>query len=312
MKRTIVLILVLLLFIFGCTKVPEKVDKSPKQVITDGIKKITDISIIENNKTETVCTPPQKTCLDTQTVTAYQCENNKLKTIQTPCPAAYECRGGTCTEKVQPVVKACEDTDGKNSATPGKTTANGKTYEDSCNAIEMVKEYYCEGGKLQNLLTNCPSGTTCQNGACKEAPSYCKETDDGINSTKYGEVTIEKGNIFELYKDNCINVTTIREYYCEDNRVQNKPIDCDSGASCKNEVCGRIDYCTDTDSGINSIIKGVVTVLERRETEQYSNNFNDQCMNQSTLLEYYCLGNKLAFGEMPCKGGCDNGRCFRE
>ena len=312
MKHVFISILIISLFIFGCTKVPEKTDAKPMVTIEKGIEKMENIPGVEKHAPEPPCIAPQNTCLDEKTILNYSCENNKLKTIQTSCPEGNVCKEGSCILKIPEIKSGCEDTDGVDTTIQGTTTYQGKTYQDSCNSLSIVKEYYCKGEKLENSLKTCLSGTTCQQGACKEAPAYCKDTDNGLNSTKYGEVTIEKGNsIRNIYADTCITTTSINEYYCDNEMVKNKTIECDPGANCKNNVCGKIDYCTDSDGGINSIIKGTVTVLERRETEQYSNSFNDQCLDQNTLQEYYCLTNMLASQKTPCVGGCDNGRCFQ-
>ena len=78
----------------------------------------------------------------------------------------------------------CIDSDGGNNIfSKGTVTYNGATYTDECAyctgacpsgiypcpppSCGAVKEYYCQNVVMQNTTTVCPSGYTCQDGACK-------------------------------------------------------------------------------------------------------------------------------------------------
>ena len=58
--------------------------------------------------------------------------------------------------------------------------------------------------------------------------------------------------------------------------------------------------CTDSDGGIDTASKGIVTVGSER--------FYDTCLN-GLLLEYYCDGNNKANQNIRCPNKCDGGKC---
>ena len=58
--------------------------------------------------------------------------------------------------------------------------------------------------------------------------------------------------------------------------------------------------CKDSDSGIDTASKGIVTVGSERSY--------DTCLN-GLLLEYYCDGNNKANQNIRCPNKCDGGKC---
>ena len=62
----------------------------------------------------------------------------------------------------------CTDSDGGNNPyVKGTTTLGSQTYTDSCSTTNTLKEYYCANNQIQNYMVICPTGYTCQDGACK-------------------------------------------------------------------------------------------------------------------------------------------------
>lgn len=280
--KLLIIALCIILIMAGCTKVQGDKLNIPK----------------EENKGVAPVAPPKEN--HTQDVPAKPVEGN-----ETPPKPVEE----------KPVLKGCVDTDTDDITIQGTVTSEGKTYADTCSNIQTVKEYYCDGKIVKSLLKTCKGGTTCQKGACKEPLTYCKDTDNGLNLTVYGEVSISRGTgIGDIYKDQCWNTTYISEYYCNNNTAAVEIVACKDGASCRTSACGQILYCTDSDNGINSVIKGVLTVVERRSSsdESYTSSVIDECLDSETLNEYYCNGNAISTKVIACKGGCDIGRCFGE
>jgi cysteine-rich repeat protein len=100
------------------------------------------------------------------------------------CPFGYKCSNGACTvPDLQDTQTVCTDSDGGlNLATKGTlqdSTSNARR-KDDCASPTSVNENYCvnghygflgngapEGGGYDTVELRCPSGTTCQDGACQ-------------------------------------------------------------------------------------------------------------------------------------------------
>jgi len=85
---------------------------------------------------------------------------------------AYGCKNGAC---LPTHTSTCTDSDeGKNPYVKGTVTYNGQTHTDFCHMIihsgipstTKVYEFYCENGIMKEGPITCPTGTSCQNGAC--------------------------------------------------------------------------------------------------------------------------------------------------
>ena len=103
----------------------------------------------------------------------------------------------------------CTDSDGGNNIyTKGTVTYNGATYTDECayctgacppppqpcppSTCGAVKEYYCQNGVMQNTTTVCPSGFTCQDGACKIIPT----TPTFLPDLAITNITSDRGDVY--------------------------------------------------------------------------------------------------------------------
>ena len=88
-----------------------------------------------------------------------------------------------------PATITCTDSDGgKNYYARGTVTIPGATISDACvtenlsSPTSILSEYYCENGVVKNEVFTCPTGYTCQDGACKTTvattiPSYGRCSD---------------------------------------------------------------------------------------------------------------------------------------
>lgn len=69
-------------------------------------------------------------------------------------------------------VQSCTDSDGGNNYyVKGRTVSQKGDYTDTCESSSILREYYCgikgDYGLVQSTAYTCPSGYTCQDGACK-------------------------------------------------------------------------------------------------------------------------------------------------
>lgn len=102
-------------------------------------------------------------------------------------------------------VLICSDTDGNNIYEKGYTDYKSEqesqsSSEDYCeyfhpkteSRVGLVKETWCEGNVLKEVLSTCGWGYICRNGACiqgnKDSP-ICSDTDGGKDSSKRGWVS---------------------------------------------------------------------------------------------------------------------------
>lgn len=185
----------------------------------------------------------------------------------------------------------------------------------------------------------------------------CSETDDGIDPYKKGVTTGGVITIPETHMDECVNNTALREYFCytatcclgfcpirDSSQIMDCPGGCLDGACQKNgggtentttTITTTTDtgavpgyyittppFCSDTDGGINSSIKGSVTVDIRGEGIRSSfKNQTDYCFDQSTLIEYACdcygehlsscITEAIVHEDITCSGGCVDGACVK-
>ena len=66
--------------------------------------------------------------------------------------------------------------------------------------------------------------------------------------------------------------------------------------------------CTDSDSGKNAEVKGIVTFIDENRND---NTYADSCVS-GLLIEYYCEENKASNQNLRCPSKCLNGACVQE
>ncbi len=216
-----------------------------------------------------------------QYVIEFTCvDDQKPEKVPTRCPAG--CKNGAC------VLVECTDSDGSDLSTRGTTTGLNSdrtaiiTSQDYCTEIltgpqtesgPFVAEGQClPDGRNNAYHTACPSGTTCQNGACVGvAPRplcgdvtcstnqicqngtcvehICTDSDGGLNLFELGITTgLNREGIPVTVRDHCINEalgeesdtgTIIVEGICrEDDTVEDRYLTrCQDGQACQRGVC---------------------------------------------------------------------------
>jgi|GEM_PF-5807472 len=150
---------------------------------------------------------------------------------------------------------------------------------------------------------------------------YCQESDNGDNKYVFGRNTLfnQNGSVFLNTTDSCKDSNNVFEYVCNGSSWDLKTENCGSGYSCVNGTCqasvvNPVPYCTDSDNGKNSSVKGTVNLYSYYNTS-YS---TDICNDNNTVREYFCtigdasLGTAAGYDSilMNCPYGCEDGACI--
>ena len=126
----------------------------------------------------------------------------------------------------------------------------------------------------------------------------CAETDAGLD--EYNKGTTSRG--MESISDRCANTAQLVEYYCINNRISSKRIECPKGCT-----DGRCEGCVDTDGGDNPDVYGEVTIGDTLRKKDICSNIGDE---DNILREFYCVSpTELSSREVVCPGTCSAGRC---
>ena len=127
----------------------------------------------------------------------------------------------------------CLDSDKDNLYVSGIVTYKGKTYADQCTGPDNVKEYLCKKNEVYSYISNCPFNYGCSNGACALLGSSCNDTDSGIDANVSGFLTVKNASgVLNIYKDKCMDIYTIQEYYCDGVNPAYKILPCPSNVTC--------------------------------------------------------------------------------
>jgi len=205
----------------------------------------------------------------------------------------------------------CVDTDGNiNYDERGTRTINAVSKTDTCtdstgvfttSQSAYLKEYYCVGDEVYECPNSCLQGKCITN-----LQPFCNDTDGGINGVDFGVVTTEDGS----FDDYCSAANdAVNEYSCSGTDVIISYLPCtnsvcENGACLNNGTGGNQDFCNDTDGGIIPFYFGIVTTQD--------GSFDDTCMDNSTLEEYYCENDLKLLANVACNNGCLNGVCLNE
>ncbi len=220
-----------------------------------------------------------------------QCGSDGCRGICGTCSSGYICSSaGNCTRNT-----TCTDSDGGMNIYVFGTATNGTTSgSDVCTSSAYIKEYYCSNNKVVYAAKYCSYG--CANGACRSTPLFsCNDTDGGNKP-------LVKGTTFNLSvskTDECLNKTSLKEYYCSIGNVKSITQTCYSG--CSEGAC--LNNCTDSDGGRIYTVYG--------EVGKGTTRYKDTCKN-NTLKEYYCLSNNAKSELYNCANlnkTCSTGKC---
>ncbi|VVC03260.1 Uncharacterised protein [Candidatus Bilamarchaeum dharawalense] len=288
MRIHYLLLLLGLLFVFGCTN-PPPVDNQTNNT--------NDTIVIPKNCTGPVCG------VDGQTYnTDCDAENENVE-------IAYK--------KACLVVENCIDSDGGNNKNMiGTVTKGSESFTDYCMDSNQLAEYYCADSNISLVGIPCGLGNICMNGACIVDPNYhenitpvsaCVGPSEVDISTAYTTTFANRTN-----KDTCMSYDLVKKYYCKNDKLESINIQCNPGYYCNLGRCELRQYsCSENDGGKNISSTGKTTAL--LGIMVISENF-DECVDTSTLTEYYCLPNNTATSEnIDCGTGfkCFDGRCVK-
>jgi hypothetical protein len=233
-------------------------------------------------------------CVDEDRVREYYCSNNAVISEIIECGEDYGCVNGRCKSLT------CEDSDyGQDALTKGVTKKGSDSETDKCSGTYNVKEYYCKNNDIESTIITCPSGRVCSGGKCV-LEETCSETDGGNDIYNYGVTT--KGSQTEY--DSCSGPISLLEYYCSNNDIQSDMVSCPLGYMCEGNECVKEPLCTDTDGGKDYLTKGTVFIGV--------DSISDACLDPSTLIERFCVGDTYDSEEVVCtfpNQVCSNGAC---
>ncbi|MFH0737940.1 MAG: Kazal-type serine protease inhibitor domain-containing protein [Candidatus Micrarchaeota archaeon] len=242
-------------------------------------------------------------CIVFGSVQEYFCDGGIIGVESVPCDEGMECRDGACAAiPPGPPIGKCTDSDGDDLDIRGTVNASGRIYEDSCNDMKLVKEYFCADGDVESELKECPAGYRCLEGRCSKAGQTCTDTDGGNDVYHEGRLLIEVGLTSGEYLDKCLDDHRIKEYYCDGVEWAMAETECPSGTHCVTAAC-MIEACSDSDGGI--------VISKQGAANKGSELDRDYCTEMRTGIEYYCEDNQIRNVSFTCPGGefCVDGRC---
>ena len=180
----------------------------------------------------------------------------------------------TTTTTTPPML--CIDSDGGvNYGLKGATTGINGVKTDSCISYRKLMEWYCRDGKVVLAIAVCPKG--CIDGACVEGKDWITTTTTATTTssttTATASTTTTTLNIPAFLSD--IMTSLIQP-----------------------EASGG---CTDSDGGINFLLKSVASGANGRTS--------DRCVDPSRVREAYCDGGLVRTNLHKCYMGCLQGAC---
>ncbi|MFN7991277.1 MAG: Kazal-type serine protease inhibitor domain-containing protein [Candidatus Micrarchaeia archaeon] len=244
-------------------------------------------------------------CQAFDSVEEYYCNGKIADKTTLPCENGTECFDGYCRKKVA-VAPKCQDSDGGKDLTKRGIASAGETsYTDNCTPQKQIREYYCDGEVIKEMVTDCPAGNKCDNGRCIKSDSTCTETDDGRDIYQEGTLYADISLVHVEYLDKCLDEMTLKEYYCAGGDFNSESIRCPEGYRCVNAACKQ-DLCQDSDGGFaifrpGGVSKGGGAV------------FHDACTGTESGIEYYCDNNQIMNSTFECPAGyhCTSGTCVK-
>ncbi|MEA3378077.1 MAG: hypothetical protein U9Q69_00405, partial [Nanoarchaeota archaeon] len=199
-----------------------------------------------------------------------------------------------------------------------------KCQYDSITDKYVLSEAVCVDGELLREEYPCGDNEVCQDGKCGTAiqDSFCVDTDQqtSLKDTAAGDLSsvfetkgatagyyaATSGQSFGIWADYCATANLLVEYSCQEKKTRFTTVHCKGG--CIEANC-QAPFCYDTDGADNPVIYGMIRGID--ETGEYE--IEDVCMDDLTLVEYYCdISEALGYGqrEVQCSDPCSEGSCI--
>lgn len=218
---------------------------------------------------------------------------------------------------------SCSDTDGGNVIMIFGTTSgyyNDEYYSDDDYCVDSgnIMEYYCSGDYEQSQQQSCGSDGY-GSPYCSGNDIYKDYTDyyclSGYCDSNTTPTFQEDCDSYDSYGSNyCLNSSVYRDFYnyyctggaCDYTTNPELVEECEWGCAA-GECDSPPDSCSETDNGFDIYIQG--TTSGYLNEEYYSD--IDYCLSNTTLVEYYCVGNYEYSDTIPCFNStfCSNGTC---
>ncbi len=243
-------------------------------------------------------------CLNITTLEENFCNDNLADSQNVDCSSGYQCYFGKCVLKNR---VTCVSNSNSDLYIKGSVEVNGKISADECTGMKNVRKYTCNGNEAASAIFECPNKSNCVDGKCIRKEVLCTDS-DGYNISSFGKVTVDDNSGFlEVLEDKCTN-NILTEYYCNGNMSAYDLVNCPTLTHCTNGYCIpdlNSTGCTDSD-GITREIAGSVVVSGIF--------YQDNCVSNSNVLEYYCQNNEIRSAVLSCavisgNSTCMNSRC---
>ncbi len=221
---------------------------------------------------------------------------------------------GECIPEEEPEEQCTDSDGGATTEIKGTTSKGNESYEDYCEDESELVEYECIDNEIESTPLQCSEGETCEDGICvapePEPEPEIPVCDGPVKEDLYVQDTVTYNNT--EYTDVCIDYTTVKDYFCRNNKVEAINNQCPPGYSCSVGICNPATYgCTDSDDGKNLSVRGKVVTTKGVFA---SGEYKDECVDAMVVKEYFCLENYTASSEeIRCGSGlkCLEGRCVR-
>jgi hypothetical protein len=228
-------------------------------------------------------------CKDVENVSEYICLNNKPQTVMVSCEKGYKCIQGICVKSND---TANQSTPLQNETKQNKSTGDisNTTYNQNTTIINQTTTNVTKNQTNQSKYTSTCKGPT-------KADFFKK------NSTEFEGKT---------YTDECITISTLKDYYCANGKVTSENHDCAPEYECKFGACNPVTInCTDKDNGNDTETMAQIIVIKSitKITDEF-----DSCFDAGAVKEWYCDENGSAqYTMIECGSGkkCFDGRCVR-
>ncbi|MFH0884393.1 MAG: hypothetical protein V1861_01660, partial [Candidatus Micrarchaeota archaeon] len=231
-------------------------------------------------------------CVNEGSLQEGYCDSGAIKVETMECPEGTVCDDGRCTSDI------CSDSDGGSVPKTKGTLEKGQvSISDICSDAKHVIEQFCSDNTAMNTTIECGSMEGCSDGRCVKQ-SVCSDSDGGNDAYETGTATTDEGSFTDFCKDN----STINEYWCDGNSLEQTTAACGADYWCSGGECV-YQNCLDSDAGKDKRISGQVS---KGGITSY-----DGCIDSDTVKEFYCEANDAVSVEMNCGSDeiCASGRC---